>query len=564
MILKNFDAYADGRALPVQVTEIEGGWLATIRKRDIPAGTRHITAFEDTLAAAVGEQGCHLVSGDSGICESYATYFTPRADGEININNGMPVLPFWARLGQGYGVLAMPQTERYSFSMLQSYRDGVYRVGVRYEYGGHDPHEDIRVAFYILRGNITPFDIAKLYREKRLAAGEIRYIDDKRDEELSYARDSVLVRVRMGWKPAPPTVLEQTPENEPQMYVACDFAFVRELADRLKAKGVERAEITLIGWNISGHDGRWPQYFPVDERFGGQIELKKTIAHVQALGYRLTLHLNITDAYTVADNFDENEMIRLADGSLSYYHPGWSGGRMYHVCAKTMYEKYKGIWERVASLGVRGLNYTDVLSILSPRQCFDERHKCTYTESARELDRMARLSCELFGGFSSEGGRDFCADNMGYALYVAMKGRERSNKLVDAHFPLWHMIYSGVVLSNPYCSCVNYPIKPRENELYVREMMARPSFYLWSRFYTDGSGAENWMGDDDLRPDTPEELDRCVDIIARAYREYDSYRHLHGKRWESYEACGAVRTVTYPDGTKVVVDYEKMDWKIER
>ena len=30
------------------------------------------------------------------------------------------------------------------------------------------------------------------------------------------------------------------------------------LAKQLKAKGVEKAELCLVGWNISGHDGRYP------------------------------------------------------------------------------------------------------------------------------------------------------------------------------------------------------------------------------------------------------------------------------------------------------------------
>ena len=54
------------------------------------------------------------------------------------------------------------------------------------------------------------------------------------------------------------------------MRAACTFRRVRELADECKAQGLEGAEFQLVGWNLRGHDGRWPQAFPVEEALGYQ------------------------------------------------------------------------------------------------------------------------------------------------------------------------------------------------------------------------------------------------------------------------------------------------------
>ena len=42
-----------------------------------------------------------------------------------------------------------------------------------------------------------------------------------------------------------------------------------------KSQGIDKAEFCLVGWNVSGHDGRFPQLSPVEERLGGEKKLRK-------------------------------------------------------------------------------------------------------------------------------------------------------------------------------------------------------------------------------------------------------------------------------------------------
>ncbi|UKI36864.1 MAG: hypothetical protein L6V93_00885 [Clostridiales bacterium] len=67
--------------------------------------------------------------------------------------------------------------------------------------------------------------MAVYYRNYRLSRGECASLTDKMNQrnELRYCADAPEVRIRLGWKPAPPKILEQTVENEPEMYVACTF-----------------------------------------------------------------------------------------------------------------------------------------------------------------------------------------------------------------------------------------------------------------------------------------------------------------------------------------------------
>lgn len=88
------------------------------------------------------------------------------------------------------------------------------------------------------------------------------------------ASNSIEVRVRQGWKPVPSPVENQTPETEPPVHAACTFDRVCDIVDEFKKHGIPEAEFCLVGWNIGGHDGRFPQIFPVEPKLGGAENLK--------------------------------------------------------------------------------------------------------------------------------------------------------------------------------------------------------------------------------------------------------------------------------------------------
>ena len=107
--------------------------------------------------------------------------------------------------------------------------------------------------------------------------------------------------MRQGWKPAPSPIPFQTPENEPQMHVACTFDRVGDIAQEFKRQGISDAEFCLVGWNTKGHDGRFPQIFPVEPLLGGEEKLRKLIQKVHDLDYGIVCHDDATAAYTIAD-----------------------------------------------------------------------------------------------------------------------------------------------------------------------------------------------------------------------------------------------------------------------
>ena len=88
------------------------------------------------------------------------------------------------------------------------------------------------------------------------------------------------------------------------MKAVISFDRVGDILDELKRQEVKGAELCLVGWNQKGHDGRWPQVFPVEEALGGEAKLRSVIQKAKGMGYPIVGHANHIDAYLIADCWD--------------------------------------------------------------------------------------------------------------------------------------------------------------------------------------------------------------------------------------------------------------------
>jgi hypothetical protein len=304
----------------------------------------------------------------------------------------------------------------------------------------------------------------------------------------------------------------------------------------------------------------------VEPELGGEEGLKQLTVHADRLGYRVVCHTNNTDAYTIADCFDPEDMIRRKDGSISTtavnWNGGayWSGGRTYELCPQIAYEKHQvRDYEQMQSLGFHGFHYIDVIAIISPRSCFHKDHPLNAEQSAAYINKLLVRSRQQFGGAASEGGFDFAAENLDFALYVGFNQINGLPTVADEIIPLWQLVYHGYILSNPSAETVNYVIKEPMNRLRFHEFGGIPAFYINSKFVsTEG---KNWMGDVDLFCTTPEQqeeaarqikkqLDDCAPLAQRQLAFMDRHEII----------APGVSRVTYSDGWQVYVNRTDTDY----
>ena len=505
--------------------------------------------------AKAGDAGYYVLPAHVKLDGCIQTFFTEREDCCFDVER--PLLTFYG-IKKKDECLLIRVDRNYKLRFRAGVANGNYFAEVVIVFSEDYPCDDVRIEVVELAPDADYNDMAKAEREMRLSKGEIVTLAEKcKREAVEYARKYPLVRIRMGWKPSPCEVDHQTPENEPEMFVACTFARVRDIVDALKRKGVEGAEIQLVGWNIGGHDGRFPQLLPPDPRLGGEEEMKKTIAYVKEQGYRISLHTCSIDQYEIANSFDWSDAVITSTGD--YKITGHlCGGIAYRACLKRQWKNIRRDLPPLTKFGLNGLHYTDVISIVVPDVCHDKNHPCPVGEGIVYAQWMMEYTRDLFGGFSSEGCMDFAMKYLDFGLYATFGdsfGKEEV-PICDRYLPMFELIYHGIALYNPCSATINYVVKDPATRLKMVLQGGRPSFYIHSGFRT--GGATNWMGSGstDLICTTDADVERTADAIAEGEREH---RALHEKQFlfmTRYDfITETLHAVTYSDGSRMVGNY---------
>lgn len=446
---------------------------------------------------------------------------------------------------------------------------GEYKFYMRYVLRGEELYEDVSLEVHYLEGDDRSYSaMAREFRAYLLNNG-FKSIKDRLHPALAYAAETMYVRIRQGWKPVPCTVLEQTEENEPPMHVACTFADVERIMRSYKKAGIDKAEFCLVGFNKSGHDGRWPQILPVDERLGGYEGLSKLMDTARELGYTVCCHTNSTDGYSIADNMTMADVAVKRDGKIDIMGDRWSGGRAYNVCPKRGYEISLETLPELVKLGFSGTHYIDVITATPPRNCYSPEHKVNYKESVEYYDKLFIKARELFGCIGCECSYIHNYKYVDYTLYDSFRRSFKNERqegepdFVDEFVPLTQLIFHGIVLSNPQSSTVNAALnEDPASMLKCIEYGARPALYYYSRFVSDGT---DWIGGKDFKCGTEEELNESTAAAKKTYDIYNKLSYLQYEFMESHEKIAdKVYRITYSDGSVITVDYNKNTYSLEK
>ena len=449
-------------------------------------------------------------------------------------------------------LLAVVTQEKYSYSLKIEVANGFYELSAVFTPEAMAPV----VKLFELEGKEAKYSgMARCYRNYQLSRGACRPLKEriKNNPDLEESTRSTMIRMRMGWKPVPPTILEQTEENEPPLHVAITFDRAKEILKRCREKGLKHAEFCLVGWNKGGHDGAFPDLFPVEEAFGGEKKLRELLEFSKECDYNVSAHTNLVDSYSFSKRCTPAERLIDPDGS---YHLGgqWGGGQSYYLCPKCACEKFAAEdFAALKELGFRGTHYLDVASIKLPDACHSPDHPLSKEGNAYWRTKTMIMAQEVFGAVSSEGPLDFCVEAMDYSLYANF-GITIDNPpaLCEGIIPFWSLVYHGIVMCNCSYATVNEMVKDDPDLwLWNLEFGGRPTAYFHSKFRpaTDGAAA-------DLRCSTDEELDSGIDALVRRGNEFESIADLQLEFIEEHEelAPGVIRE-RYSDGTSIIINH---------
>ena len=505
--------------------------------------------------ARAGDEGFFLSS------QGFMTRFLPdRPDGSYAVYKNHPIALEGIQTPQGC-YAAFFQAYRWCMRSRVELQDGVYTNTFDYILRNIDLTEDLAVEYWPLRGKDATYSgMGRLYR-KRFVQGnpEIRPLKEKVKDRplLKFAVDNPEIRIRQAWKPVPTPVPDQTRENEPPVRVKATFDRVCDIVDALKQAGVEGAQLTLVGWNLRGHDGRYPTVFPPEPALGGAPRLRHLIGYAQENGFQIVPHICTGDAYKVSEDWDPADVAKLPSGELDSSYV-YGSGRMYKLCPEVAYKKFvQSVNDSIRAYGFRGVEYNDVYSIVPPVVCHDPHHRLNHAQAARYDRLILKDGVDKVGGIGSEGGYDHVASVLDFCLYTAMNGLTKVNAAMmrDAYVPVWHIIYNGYIYSCPFSESVNYSTKSPAVAMKIMEYGCHPTFYFHAAHRDD---AKNWIGnhETDLYCATQEDLESAAAAIKQGYDYLQEYGYIQYLTLEDHQEIqpGVFRSV-FSDGTKTYCNY---------
>ena len=561
--VKTVAMYLDGRQ-ESRTYELSGdGRVATltIPAADVGSGVKTLDVIPSFATARTGEDGYFLLP--SGILGRFHETTGAFSEGE-----GRNYMPFYGMKTPRDTFCLIAKGMSWRYATRVEAKKGVYTMYQRYNLGGDRPYEDFVLEFTFLPSDAEYPQMARVYRDWQLSRGAVLPIRErmKKWPEVGAAATNVEIRIRQAWKPVPSPVPFQTRFNEPPVHAAVTFDRCGDIVRELKRQGVNHAEICLVGWNKGGHDGAYPQLFPVEPALGGEDKLRAFIAHSNAEGFQTVCHTCFYSAYTIADDFDEEYLLKERDGSLQPSHMNWGGGKPYRICPQRAYERYaRKNMQMMKDLGFHGLHYHDVYSILPPRICYDPRHPCSPADSLKWYMKQMEVTREMVGGTQSEGPFDGYAGNLDFCMYGYFYPLEKDDfakkPMADRHVPLFQLVYHGIILSNPFTGTLNYPVKAPHKRLKFIEFGGRPLFVWYANFLT---GKSNWMGKEDLTCATDDELRAGVAAIKRGYDEFERLSDLQFEFMDDHRLLAKDVSLTgYSNGTRVIVNHGETPYVFE-
>lgn len=534
--------------------------VITLRKEEVPADAESVSFHDDFFTAREGDSGFFLIPSHYYCHDTMLTEFRKREDTEAAYRyNDMPL---YASAKETGAVLAVVSGMDMDYELVVGVKDGVYYIYPHFTLES-GPFEDFVIRYFRLEGEgASPAGLARRYRKYQLERGACRPMRErvKTQPVLEQSLLGPEVRIRMGWKPMPPEVLEQDRDNPPPVHTAVTFDRICDVIREFRKQGIDHAEFCLVGWNRGGHDGQFPDLLPVEEAFGGEEALKRLTAFAAQQGYLIGAHTNIHDSYSSAERWRREDMLKDKNGEV-VKGGQWCGGQSYLICPEAVHEKIlPEDMNTLKSLGFNGTHYFDVTSMITPQPCYDKVHPLTRKEAAQWRAKSFELARKYFGAVSSEGSLDYAIGSYDYALYAVFGAPKELPPMCDRTFPFRHIVYHGIIHYNLSAATVNAPLKDdRKLPLLNLAYGGRPMFYYYSKFRKDSP----W-GNRDLLCGTEKELREGVEIIRQDYERYKKMRDLQYEFIDDIlEPAENVVVTVYGNGTRTIFNGSDCEFRYE-
>lgn len=417
--------------------------------------------------------------------------------------------------------------------------------GLRHKPGDAVKPEDKEVVFRFHGDDAGWPQMARTYRRYLVEEREVSPLKDRieRNPTLRYSVDAMRVKIFHGLKKP------LRPDGSSPMRKYATFEQAEQILDRMHEAGIEKAVVTLVGWNMGGHDGAYPTHFPVEPALGGEDKLRRLIQKGLDMGYQVVPHDNVTDIYRGSPDFDYEYVARDPDGEPRVVGV-WGGGQSYKACPVVYLDRWGSEMSRIRELGFDGHYYMDAqASVLW--QCHSDRHPADEELYALSLSRMTQIPRTIYGAVSVEMGPAYILPFIDEAANIAVpvhcswafnRCPEAFQNLVDDIVPFYAVAVHGLVTYQAGWIHSHRDGGTWKGALAALAMGARPCMEV---SYTSGANGDHY--EDSIRD------------IQRPYQlAFEELEGIHAEVMENYEKLGPeANCITYGDGTTVAINWSK-------
>jgi len=240
--------------------------------------------------------------------------------------------------------------------------------------------------------------------------------------------------------------------DQERLNISFTFEECADLAEHFaKDLGIDRALLVLNGWINGGYDNRHPDVLPAAPEIGGDQALIEASRRVHALGkgWVFGLHDNYQDFYKNAKSWNEDYIMKNADGSL---HAGgeWAGGLAYLICSRKSVELASRPQNvpKVKELFSPDVYFSDTIFAAPLYECFDPKHPLSFEDDLHYKQLLCDYLRKQVGLFGSEEGREWGVPHADY--FEGLMSHKTGYNLTgaaaaDIVIPMFEMVYGDAI-----------------------------------------------------------------------------------------------------------------------
>lgn len=314
-----------------------------------------------------------------------------------------------------------------------------------YRWDHSDPiiQADRQIAFHLLESDEQNYNtFARVYRQWLREHRGLKTLAQKEQSRPAMRdfSDTFLLKIMMGYKKA-------DLNGQGTYQSSTTFNQVKQILKQMQAEGLSNITTQLVGWNAEGHDGRYPQRFPVNEDAGGGQALTELTQWAASQKIHMGMHDNYSDSYACGNDFDLDNVIVNRDGS-HWQNVPWAGGFNWRLCPLQSLQHAQRDMPKIVALGLKSNGYLDAIGALST--CHSKDHPADRLGMMQGFREIYQFAGRCFDTVSTEvafGPYFDLIDGvyMSHGVESASKWTDFVGHFVDEHVPaLAVILHNGI------------------------------------------------------------------------------------------------------------------------